>query len=281
MSRLLTLCPTVVRFSCSQADEACLAKLVFVLSHDLCGQVIICPEASGVRIFGGVRMAKIAQVPLPPYVAYSTWKKLLRDLGQNVPARLDSSYYDGLKLSGSTRSSLKSALVYLGLCTREGDPTDMLQQLVKLEGEARKSMLQAITKQAYGNLFTKLDLNRATSAQLKEHFKNLGMSKDIGRKCMSFFLAIADDSGIRLSPHLREAIPGTRGKKATTKTSPRKGDGLAVPFETPNYLAPLLINKFPNFDPAWPQDTKHKWFDDFIHLVNKLCGTNQLQPPAL
>jgi hypothetical protein len=241
----------------------------------------MCPQVSEGRILGGSRMAKANQGPLPPYVAYSTWKKLVRDLGQNVPARLDSSYYEGLKLSGSTRSALKSALVYLGLSDREGHPTDTLQQLVKLEGETRKSMLQAVTKQAYNNLFTKLDLNRATSAQLKEYFKNLGMSKDIGRKCVSFFLAIADESGIHLSPHLREAIPGTRGKKATTKTSPRKGDGLAVPFEPPNYLAPLLINKFPNFDPAWPQDTKHKWFDDFVHLVNKLCGTNQPQPPAL
>lgn len=213
-------------------------------------------------------------------MSYSTWKKLIRDLGQNVPGRLDSSYYDGLKLSGSTRSALKSALVYLGLSTRECHPTDTLQQLVKLEGEARKDMLQSVTKQAYNNLFTKLDLNRATSAQLKEHFKNLGMSKDIGRKCVSFFLAMADESGIHLSPHLRESIPGTRVKKATTKNSPRKGDGLATPFELPHYLAPLLINKFPNFDPAWPQDTKHKWFEDFAYLVNKLCGTNQLQPPA-
>jgi len=226
-------------------------------------------------------MVKANQEPLPPYVAYSTMRKLIRDLGQDVPSRFDSSYYDSLKLSGSTRSALKNALVYLGLSTREGHPTDTLHQLLKLDGEARKSMLQVITKQAYGNLFIKLDLDRATPAQLKEHFKNLGISKDVGRKCMSFFLAISDDSGMHLSSLLKQSIPGTRGKKGTAKTISRKGDGLSAPFEPPNYLAPLLINKFPNFDPAWPQDTKHKWFDDFVHLVNKLCGPNQIQPPAL
>jgi len=226
-------------------------------------------------------MAKANQEPIPPYVAYSTLKKLFNDLGQDVPSRFDSSYYDSLKLSGSTRSSLKNALVYLGLSTRDSKPTDTLQELLKMDGEARKSMLQVITKRAYGNLFSKLDINRATTTQLKEHFKTLVVSKDMGRKCISFFLALSDDSGIHLSPLLKQAIPGTRGRKAAAKTSSKKGDGLAAHFEPPNYLAPLLINKFPNFDPAWPQDTKHKWFDDFVHLVNKLCGPNQLQPPAL
>lgn len=226
-------------------------------------------------------MAKANQEPLPPYVAYSTLKKLLKDLDHDVPSRFDSSYYDSLKLSGSTRSALKNALIYLGLSTREGHPTDQLHQLLKSDGEVRKSMLKVITKQAYGNLFVKLDMDRATPTQLKEHFKNLGMSKDIGRKCMSFFLALSDDSGMNLSPLLKQSIPGTRSKKVIVKTTSRKGDGLAAPFEPPHYLAPLLINKFPDFDPAWPQDTKHKWFDDFVHLVNKLCGPNELQPPAL
>ena len=226
-------------------------------------------------------MAKANQGPLPPYVAYSTLRKLLRDLGQDVPSRFDSSYYDGMKLSGSTRSALKNALIYLGLADTQGQPTDELQKLVKSDGEARKSMLQIITRRAYGNLFTKLDMERATPSQLKEHFKNLGMSKDIGRKCMSFFLAISDDSGVHLSTHLKQSIPGTRGKKATTKTNLKRGDGLAAPFDPPHYLAPLLIDKFPNFDPAWPQDIKHKWFDDFVHMVNKFCGPNQLQPPAV
>jgi hypothetical protein len=225
-------------------------------------------------------MGKANQEPLPPYVAYSTLKKLLKDLNQDVPSRFDSSYYDSLKLSGSTRSALKNALVYLGLSTRDGYPTDTLHKLLKMDGEARKSMLHVITKQAYGNLFSKLDVDRATPAQLKEHFKDLGMSKDIGRKCMSFFLALSDDSGMHLSPLLKQSIPGTRSKKIAAKTVSRKADGLSAPFDPPNYLAPLLINKFPNFDPAWPQDTKHKWFDDFTHLVNKLCGPNQIQPPA-
>ncbi len=226
-------------------------------------------------------MGKANQEPLPPYVAYSTLKKLLKDLSHDVPSRFDSSYYDSLKLSGSTRSALKNALVYLGLSTRDGYPTDTLHQLLKTDGEARKSTLQVITKQSYGSLFSKLNMDRATPTQLKEHFKNLGMSKDIGRKCMSFFLALSDDSGMHLSPLLKQSIPGTRSKKAIAKTAGRKADGQATPFEPPNYLAPLLINKFPNFDPAWPQDTKHKWFDDFVHLVNKLCTPNEMQPPAV
>ncbi len=227
-------------------------------------------------------MAKENQGPLPPYVAYSTLKKLLRDLGEDVPSRFDSSYYDNLKLSGSTRSALKNALVYLGLSDSHGYPTDSLQQLLKMEGDARKSLLQVITRKSYGNLFTKLDVERATPAQLKEHFKNLGMSKDIGRKCMSFFLALTDDSGMHLSSTLKQSIPGTRGKKAPSKTGTKKGDGLAsAQFDPPHYLAPLLIEKFPDLDPTWPQDIKHKWFDDFHYLVSKFCTPNDLQPPAV
>jgi len=227
-------------------------------------------------------VAKENQGPLPPYVAYTTLKKLLRDLSDNVPSRLDSSYYDNLKLSGSTRSALKNALVYLGLSDTKGYPTESLHELIKTEGAARKSMLKVITRNSYGNLFTRLDVERATPAQLKEHFKNLGMSKDIGRKCMSFFLALSDDSGMHLSSTLKQAIPGTRGKKAPARNSHKKGDGLAsAQFDPPHYLAPLLINKFPALDPTWPQDIKHKWFDDFHFLVSKFCSPNDLQPPAV
>lgn len=220
-------------------------------------------------------MVKQAQDRLPPYVAYTTWQRLIRDLGQNVPARFDSSYFESLKVSGTNRSMLKGALIYLGLCSADSVPTERLQQLAKAEGEIRKSILRSIVKQGYGDLFNTLNIEHATPAQLRSYFQNKGTAKDISRKCVSFFLNIADDAGIPIPSLLRKSIPAAR-KIMKKQSAKARTDIPMLPMETANPLHHLLISKFPDFDVAWPTDTKNMWFEDFKYLVDKFCGPNQI-----
>jgi hypothetical protein len=37
-------------------------------------------------------------------------------------------------------------------------------------------------------------------------------------------------------------------------------------------LGHVLIEKFPNFDPAWPPEVQVKWFEGFERLLEALGG---------
>ena len=120
---------------------------------------------------------------------------------------------------------LKGTLCFLGLMSSDGFPTPELHQLVKSEGEAKRAVLASIVRNAYAPLFSDRDVTRATQAQVREYFSSRGASGDIGRKCLSFFFAVAGESDIPLSPHLRKSAPQGRGKKAGLDDMPRQRVG--------------------------------------------------------
>jgi hypothetical protein len=43
------------------------------------------------------------------------------------------------------------------------------------------------------------------------------------------------------------------------------------PFKDPD-VARALVDKFPSFDPAWPEKTKKAWFDGFSELLLIIKG---------
>lgn len=55
-----------------------------------------------------------------------------------------------------------------------------------------------------------------------------------------------------------------------TKTSPRTSNGAVAQVEITHSPAPLMVEKFPDFNLEWWQDTKHKWFDGFILLFRSV-----------
>jgi len=217
------------------------------------------------------KQRRLTEERLPPYLSYRAWQRLLGELSaHNPPSRFDSSYFDGLKVTKSCRSMLKGTLLFLDLMSADGIPTSRLHQLVKSDGEARRAALAEIVRNAYGPLFTELDVTRVTQAQVKEYFYSQGASGDIGRKCLSFFFAICADGNIALSPHLRKSAPRGRGKKSAIgevlkpRVSKGADTGGSVEWER------MLLEKFPNFNPEWSEELKNKWFDAFKFLKKSL-----------
>jgi hypothetical protein len=198
------------------------------------------------------------------------WQKLLADLSaHNPPSRFDSSYFDELKMTKSCRSMLKGTLLFLDLISADGKPTPRLHQLVKSDGEARRAALAEMVRNAYGPLFTELDVTRVTQAEVKEYFDSQGASGDIGRKCLSFFFAVCADGNIPLSPHLRKSAPRGREKKSAIgeglkQRLSKSAESSGVDWEM------MLLEKFPNFNPEWSEEIKKKWFDAFKFLKKSL-----------
>jgi hypothetical protein len=216
---------------------------------------------------------------LPPYVSYRTFYNFLERLQQHMPSRIDRSYWGEL-LSGSTGTQLMAALRFLNLVDINGKPTELLKPLADARGETRIRLLYELTNDAYDFVCqSSLDLESATYAQLQEVFHHtFQLTDDVSRKCVKFFIDIARDAQIPLSPFI---LKRTRSSHATTgikagskKVSTRTNRNDLVPQaqgEIPKSDSwhGMLLAKFPNFDPSWSDELKMKWFAAFDELLKK------------
>jgi len=217
---------------------------------------------------------------LPPYVSYRTFINFLDGLQQTMPARIDRSYW-GDRLSGSTGTQLVSALRFLDLIDINGFPTVKLRQLVATRGSQRTDLLKQITHESYSFFFlSQVDPQAATYSQLEEAFHdNYQIASDVARKCIKFFIGLASDGGMKLSPFVTKKTRNVRPPAAVKKPSRAvdKKTGTEIPQQTaliPNGMGldKLLIDKFPGFDPAWPDEVKLKWFSAFDELLKRTGG---------
>jgi len=217
---------------------------------------------------------------LPPYVSYRTFLNFLEGLQQTMPARIDRSYW-GDRLSGSTGTQLVSALRFLDLIDANGFPTLKLRQLVSNKGNQRAELLKQITRESYDFFFlSQVDTQAATYAQLEEAFHdNYQIASDVARKCIKFFIGLASDGGMKLSPFVTKKTRNSHAVAATKKPARTLGKktGTEIPqrdVPIPNGIGldKLLLDKFPGFDPSWPDEVKLKWFAAFDELLKRTGG---------
>ena len=208
---------------------------------------------------------------LPPYLTYATWQKLLEKLRQYIPSQLDRSYFNDLRFSISNAITIRGTLLFLRLIDADDKPNKTLRKLVESDGENRKPLLKEIVLTAYEPIIEGLNLADATSGQLQERFRKHGAVDNIGRKCLSFFLALAKDADITLSPSLEGRSRVGAPKKASLRSYSAKRTKESIQTTssetTKESWLVYLLEKFPAFDPGWTEEIKSKWFDDFRELM--------------
>jgi len=219
---------------------------------------------------------------LPPYISYRTFQNFLGRLQQQVPARIDRSYWGGM-LSGSTGTQLMAALRFLDLIDNSGKPTNELRLLAATKGEQQAESLRELASEAYRFVFqSSLDLPNATYAQLEEVFhSNFQLTPDVCRKCIKFFISLAGDAKMPLSPFMTKRFrrahvsAGSAGVKSITKKAGRRvNQNVIIPHnleEIPENVSwhTMLLDKFPAFDPNWNDEVKVKWFIAFDELLKR------------
>jgi len=216
---------------------------------------------------------------LPPYVSYRTFLNFIDGLQQRMPARIDRSYW-GDMLSGSTGTQLMAALRFLGFIDASGRPTGRLRPLVSAKGDQRRELLKEIAYEAFGFVLQdSFDPQNATYAQLQEVFHGtFQLTDDVSRKCIKFFIALASDAGIPLSPFITKRFRSTHtstGTKIITKrTSARTNRNLIVPQHL-DEIPDGLLTKFPTFDPTWSDEVKLKWFEAFDKLLMRSLAKSE------
>lgn len=214
---------------------------------------------------------------LPPYLPYTTLDTFFNNVKIAIPSRIDRSVLPNM--SGTMQGQLLAALDFLNLINSEEVPTDRLKAYIRASGEERQHLLKDILVSSYQFLYDNFDLKRATMSQLIERFSGIGTSGSTTRKCITFFLKAAADAGIELSPHFSNKKRGGRisGSKNKRKVS---RDAAPNPIHDKGHVDPqgnrgdpsidkLLLSKFPEFDPSWPDDVKSKWFDGFSRLMDE------------
>ena len=222
---------------------------------------------------------------LPPYVTYATWQRLLGALQQHLPSRVDRSYLRDLGFSDSAILTIKTALYFLGLVDDQHEPTLRLQKLAQAEGDDYRTLLSGMIEEAYQPVLAGLNLDTATPGLLLERFAKYGADHNVGSKCVSFFLALAKDAGISLSPYLlNKSRVGARQRVGVTPSSSpaRRRRSLSsasrnssARYENSLAVSPLAT-KLPDFDPEWPKEVRDEWFEHLRALQTMLAVVQKL-----
>ena len=228
---------------------------------------------------------------VPPYVAYRTFRTFLESLALSMPDRIDRSVFDS-KFSGTATSQIMSALRALKLVDADGRPSEALYQLASTDGERHHKALEQVLKSYYTPVF-RLDLEHATKAQFREAMREFGCTESMLIKCETFFIHAARHAGVALSPYLtsnRKAGGRSRSNPRSPRVNGRSTgvDETAEPETTATVeldsanlamreLAFKVLEKYPDFDPTWSQETQASWMEG----MNKLQDTfNVRNDPA-
>jgi hypothetical protein len=247
---------------------------------------IVCFDIKGLLVMEYFCMEENKhKILTPPYLSFNTFLDFIEGLSKDgVPHKIDRNGQALSSFSGTAQAQLLTTLKYFHLISaRDGIPTEDLRNLVVTSAEGKKTMLRAMIISSYPFLFNDgFDLKSATSKDLQLCFEKAGAFGGTIRKCVAFFLAAAKHTGIELSQNIKRfkftAIEQERETSRVIKTE-EKGNVLyhqetLNPSQTPSLSSEQVwLNKFPNFDPSWPDDVKKSWFESFRELrkeFNKL-----------
>lgn len=184
------------------------------------------------------------------YVPFKTFMTSLDHLnGHGVPNFIDRSVFPSF--SGMTQGQVIGALLFLGLISEKGEPTETLHKLVE-DKDNRKATLKAILQQKYSNLFA-ADLTRVTPSQFDSLFSTeiYGAGGDTRKKARTFLFQAFDYTGIPYSKLLTQRMRAPRKKAPTNNNEGAKAEknGGGTNASTPQPITPLTSPAAPSSEP--------------------------------
>ena len=157
------------------------------------------------------------QSATPPYVSYRSWETFLSHLKTNlmpVPDRLDTSVWKQSPFSGSTKSGIQGALLFLGLIDSSAGTLGRLTNLAEADTqESQQRILRSLFDERYSPILEEVDPARATRQQIQDKFRKAGCANATAEKAVSFFVNFARDAGIDVHSALFRNNQGTRTRR--------------------------------------------------------------------
>lgn len=237
------------------------------------------------------------------YGSFKTTNGYLESLrkARVLPQRIDNSTMGNL--NGRNKIEVKAALIFLGLIKEDGTPTAALRSLIDLDGEELKNLWQNILTEAYPTLLGEstdgFDLRTASSGQLREKFRKMGLGQETMLKAERFFLHAAELAGIPISKFISDqrkaGRPSGASRPKTTNSRPKstgadselkssqsssqvkKTDKASQPTTFEERML-QETGQLPPFDPEWDIEEKKLWYEQQRFLVSQWRG---VQAPDL
>lgn len=213
----------------------------------------------------------------PAYAPYATLISSLDGLKKNgIPStgKIDKTLFDNY--AGSVRTQLLGAYRFFGLTDANNLVQPKLPELVNADQEGRKRLLKGLIEQKYARIIG-LDLSTISQGQLDEAFRGFDISGSTLVRAERFFIKACVELGIPISKRISEKgsknattprAPKSRGRASSSAKLHEKADHInGKPSHRSLTWEDRLLQKFPAFDPKWPDELKAKWFEGFERFM--------------
>jgi len=221
--------------------------------------------------------------PTPAYAPWTEMQKALEKLRHFRPSRVDIALLQTYGIAPKNERAVVNALKYLRLVDAQGVPTDNLS-LVQVKGDYYARNLADLVREAYADLFSRIDLTSALPETIHNYFLAQKVGPTVAAKCSRLFLGLCREAALPLSPAL--AAPSARERRQSnthrsfprnhaTETSNGRHGALPAPVRTdpsPDLLQAKirLFEKLPNFDASWKPEAIELVFREFHRLFDRL-----------
>jgi hypothetical protein len=170
-----------------------------------------------------------AEAAKPPYISYATLTGFIDTKlgsGEIPPPRIDRGFLDNY--AGSVQAHLLQALRAMQLIGPAGEVTDALKLAARSPDE-RKRVFKQWAEQFYGPQQTVAERS-GTAQMLWESFAPTKYTGSTLRKAIVFYLALAEDVGLKRSPYFK---PPKQSPQAAPRKATKPSNGNAQPSATP------------------------------------------------
>lgn len=222
---------------------------------------------------------KAGTTTTPVYVPYATLVSALDALKRDgVPGtgKIDKSLWD--TQSGAIQGQLLLAFRFLGLIDEHNRVLPALPPLVDASPEDRKPILKKIVEERYAKLLA-LDLKTITQGQLDEALRGYNIGGSTLIRAARFFVKVCQETGIPISARVSEKVrtgspsPTQRKRRASPNSGNHHQEEIQDQATTgAGAWEEKLLEKFPTFDPSWPDALKTQWFEGFTRLMKAKEG---------
>jgi hypothetical protein len=208
--------------------------------------------------------------PGPPYGPPANVRAIFRAWrDRGMPAVVTREWLERIGCSPNLATRNVHALRYLRLVDDDAQPTELAERLRVASADAYPAIVGAIVKTAYARIWAVCDPAVAGRRRIEDAFR-LEQPAAQRARMVAFFLGLCAEAEI-----LPRAAPDRIANRVTARPAAQAAATVAPVTSLPatGSVAPatsVLLAKFPDFDPAWSDQIKEKWFDAFARLHDEL-----------
>jgi len=218
-----------------------------------------------------------------PYAPPENVTRILSRVRQSGIRKLDTAYLGQLGMNEAMAPRSLRALQFLGFIDKTGAPLQTLADYyAATSDEAACELFAAAIRSSYEVIFRAVNPASDGREKIEQAFRVMAPPGQRNRM-VTLFLGLCRQAGLPVLEPPSDR-PATKVVNRISRSKPvEKGVPISEPRAantsihepvrpqpSSNNLLEKLLDKFPEFDPAWSDDLKSSWFSGFGKLQDEL-----------